>query len=215
VELCRSFASGDSEIGAVQEVSLTVENGQLVAVTGPSGSGKSTLLHLLGALDRPNSGYVRIEGALISELPERDLALLRRRRLGFLLQSFSLLPTLTALENVAFPLLLDRVPNAKEQAKESLAGLGLGHRMDHRPAHLSGGEQQRVALGRALVTQPAVVLADEPTGSLDSASGRRMLQLLRQAADAGQAIVIATHDADAAAYADRVVSLTDGQLAEC
>lgn len=212
--LCRSFVQGDSEIHAVREVSLTVEHGQLVAVTGPSGSGKSTLLHLLGALDRPDAGSVRIEGASISELPERDLALLRRRRLGFLLQFFSLLPTLTALENVAFPLLIDRVPNAKEQAEASLARVGLSHRLSHRPAQLSGGEQQRVALGRALVTLPAVVLADEPTGSLDSASGRKMLQLLRQAADAGQAIVIATHDTDAADYADRVLSLADGRLEE-
>lgn len=210
--LRRTFLQGETPIHAVDDVSLIIEAGELVAVMGPSGSGKSTLLHLLGGLDSPDAGNVLLEGRDIANLSERQLALLRRRRLGFLLQFFSLLPTLSAIENVAFPLLLDGVAGATEQAQSSLERVGLGHRLTHRPAQLSGGQQQRVALARALVHQPCVVLADEPTGSLDSASGDEILALLRMAADEGQAIVMATHDLRASRYADRVMQIRDGRL---
>jgi putative ABC transport system ATP-binding protein len=212
--LTRRFRQGDVEIRAVDGVDISVGPGELVAIMGPSGSGKSTLLHLLGAIDKPNEGSVRVEGREISSLTVRELALVRRRRLGFLLQFFSLLPTLTALENVAFPLLLDGDPDATPRAASALARVGLEQREAHRPAELSGGEQQRVALARALVVRPAVVLADEPTGNLDSANGRQILALLREAADAGQSIAMVTHDPRAGERADRVLQMADGRLAE-
>jgi benzoate-CoA ligase family protein len=212
--LSRRFRQGETEIRAVDGVDLTVSAGQLVAVMGPSGSGKSTLLHLLGAIDRPDGGEVRLEGREISQLAPQELALVRRRRLGFLLQFFSLLPTLSALENVAFPLLLDGVPDATPRATEALARVSMDGRAAHRPGELSGGEQQRVALARALVVEPAIVLADEPTGNLDSVTGREILALLRQAADDGQSVVVVTHDARAAEQADRVVRMADGRISE-
>jgi putative ABC transport system ATP-binding protein len=211
--LVRSFRQGEAEIRAVDGVDVHVAAGELVAIMGPSGSGKSTLLHLLGGIDAPDAGEVRLEGRVISALAPQELALVRRRRLGFLLQFFSLLPTLTASENVAFPLLLDGVRDAPARAEEALARVGLEQRAGHRPSELSGGEQQRVALARALVVRPAVVLADEPTGNLDSANGREILALLREAADAGQSVAIVTHDARAAEQADRVLEMADGRLA--
>jgi len=191
-----------------------VAEGEFVAITGASGSGKSTLLHILGALDRPDAGEVSLEGKVLGDLSDEDLALLRRRRLGFVLQFFNLLPTLNARENAAFPLLLDGDRDALERADRSLAAVGLEHRLQHRPSQLSGGEQQRVALARALVTRPAVVMADEPTGNLDSVTGEEILALLRRTADAGQTIVMVTHDERSAAFADRVVRLSDGVLAD-
>ena len=212
-DVTRTYQQGEVSIRAVDRVSLSVAEGELVAVMGPSGSGKSTLLHLLGALDRPDGGGVLLEGQLISEMTEHELALVRRRRLGFLLQFFSLLPSLTAAENVAFPLLMDGIRDADRRAMSALEDVGLGHRFDHLPSQLSGGEQQRVALARALVCRPAVVLADEPTGSLDSSSGAEILDLLRRAAEAGQAILMATHDQRAAQYSDRVLEIRDGRIA--
>jgi len=210
--LVRRFHQGTAEIRAVDGIELTVAAGELVAIMGPSGSGKSTLLHLLGGIDRPDAGDVLLEGRAISALAPQELALVRRRRLGFLLQFFSLLPTLTALENVAFPLLLDGVPDADRRAREALERVEIGGRAAHRPGQLSGGEQQRVALARALVIEPAIVLADEPTGNLDSVSGREILGLLRDAADDGQSVVIVTHDPMAAEQADRIVRLVDGRV---
>jgi len=212
--LSKTYRQGTDEIRALRCVDLDVAEGEFVAITGASGSGKSTLLHLLGALDRPDEGRVEIEGRLLAELSEEDLAILRRRRLGFVLQFFNLLPTLTAEENAAFPLLLDGHPDALQRAGESLARVGLEHRRRHRPSQLSGGEQQRVALARALVTRPAVVMADEPTGNLDSATGGEILTLLRATADAGQTIVMVTHDERTATFADRIVHLVDGELVE-
>ena len=210
--LVKSYRQGGDEIVALRGVDVAVSPGEFLAVTGPSGSGKSTLLHVLGGLDRPDSGDVRIEGAALSALSEEELALLRRRRLGFVLQFFNLLPTLTAAENAAFPLLLDGADRALERGAEALEAVGLERRAGHRPAQLSGGEQQRVALARALVTRPAVVMADEPTGNLDSHTGREILDLLRRTADDGQTIVMVTHDERAGSIADRVVRLVDGEL---
>lgn len=210
--LVKTYVQGDDEIRALRGVDLTIASGEFLAITGASGSGKSTLLHILGGLDRPDAGEVSVEGDLLSKLGDEELALLRRRRLGFVLQFFNLLPTLTAEENAAFPLLLDGADDALDRARASLDKVGLGGRSSHRPSQLSGGEQQRVALARALVTEPAVVLADEPTGNLDSKTGQEILELLRSTADAGQTIVMVTHDAKSAAFADRTIGLVDGRL---
>jgi putative ABC transport system ATP-binding protein len=206
------FRQGETDIRAVDGIDFEAAGGEFVAIMGPSGSGKSTFLHLLGALDRPDAGQVFLEGREISALTERELTVVRRRQLGFLLQFFSLLPTLSAVENVAFGLLLDGAPNPLARAREELQKVGLGNRIDHRPSQLSGGEQQRVALARALVTRPAVVLADEPTGNLDSAGSDVILNLLRHAATGGQTVVVVSHSEHIAAYADRVVRLVDGRL---
>jgi putative ABC transport system ATP-binding protein len=212
--LHKTYLQGGDEIRALRGVDLTVGRGEFVAITGASGSGKSTLLHILGALDRPDQGDVSLEGRSISDLGDEELATVRRRRLGFVLQFFNLLPTLSAVENAAFPLLLDGTADALARAAASLEEVGLGHRLDHRPSQLSGGEQQRVALARALVTKPALVLADEPTGNLDSATGEDILRLLARTSESGQTIVMVTHDPRSAGYAQRVVRLADGVLTE-
>jgi len=208
----KTYVQGDDTIHALRGVDLSVAPGEFVAVTGASGSGKSTLLHIVGGLDRPDEGEALLEGRSLALLADEELALVRRRRMGFVLQFFNLLPTMTALENAAFPLLLDGEADGLERARGSLEAVGLAGRVDHRPAHLSGGEQQRVALARALVADPAVVFADEPTGNLDSKTGGEILELLRRTADAGQTIVMVTHDPKTADYADRSVHLSDGTL---
>ena len=210
--IVKTYRQGDDEIHALRGVDVSVAAGEFLAITGASGSGKSTLLHVLGGLDRADSGEVWVEGAALTELSDEELALLRRRRLGFVLQFFNLLPTLSAEENAAFPLLLDGAKDALERARVSLSRVGLERRATHRPSQLSGGEQQRVALARALVTQPAVVLADEPTGNLDSKTGLEILELLRATAEEGQTIVMVTHDDKTAQFADRIVGLADGRL---
>jgi putative ABC transport system ATP-binding protein len=212
--LVRAYDQGDEKVFALRGVDLVVRQGEFLAITGPSGSGKSTLLHLLGGLDRPDEGQVRVEDRLLSSLSDEALAIVRRRRLGFVLQFFNLLPTLSAEENVAFPLHLDGDFNAIDKARSALDAVGLGHRQKHRPAEMSGGEQQRVALARSLVTQPAAVLADEPTGNLDSLTGEDILRLLRETADRGQTIIMVTHDLRSASYADRVVRLVDGRVVD-
>jgi putative ABC transport system ATP-binding protein len=210
--LSRVYGNGPDAVHALRDVDLSIGAGEFVAVMGPSGSGKSTLLHLVGGLDRPDVGEVLIEGKTLAELNDEALAHLRRRRIGFVLQFFNLFPLLSARENVAFPLLLDGRDDALALADAALERVGLSERAKHRPNQLSGGEQQRVAVARALVTKPAVVLADEPTGSLDSLAGEDVLRLLRAAADDGHAVLLITHHAPAAAYADRVVRLRDGAL---
>src|SRR5262249_39516544 len=196
-------------------VSLTVATGEFVSIMGPSGSGKSTLMHLLGALDTPTSGRALFAGRDLQALSDRDRALLRRSRIGFVFQFFNLLPTLTAAENVALPLLLGgrgRAPS-RRLALTALEGVGLADRAEHFPEELSGGEMQRVAVARALVTGPEAVLCDEPTGNLDSASSKEILALLRSLPAAGRrAVVMVTHDPQAAAVADRVVHIRDGRV---
>jgi ABC-type lipoprotein export system ATPase subunit len=212
----RSYTRGHEVVNALRGVSFDVCPGEFVVVTGPSGSGKSTLLHVMAGLDRPNFGEVLLEGRPISKMPDDDLTLYRRRRLGFIFQFFHLLPTLSAVDNVALPLLLDGKPprDAERVALERLERLGLGPRSQHRPRELSGGEQQRVAIARALVTQPALLLADEPTGNLDSAAGAEVYEILSGLpGDFGTAIVMVTHDRDAVAHGTRGLRIVDGRLA--
>ncbi|MBL8694177.1 MAG: ABC transporter ATP-binding protein [Planctomycetes bacterium] len=209
------YEQGGREVVALDGVSLTVGDGEFLAVIGRSGSGKSTLLHLAGGVDLPSSGSVRVDGKLTSERTDDELTLLRRRRIGFVFQFFNLLPTLTVLENVAMPLLLDgaRASVAEKPALALLERVGLGHRAQHRPAELSGGEMQRTAIARALVMRPVIVLADEPTGNLDSQTGMGVLKLLRELTSERRCtVVMVTHDRIAAATADRTVELADGRL---
>ena len=213
--LCKQYRMGEVTVDALQGVDLTVQAGEFVAIMGPSGSGKSTLLHLAGGLDSPSDGEITMDGRRLAHLSDDEVTVLRRRHVGLVFQFFNLLPTLTAAENVALPLLIDGRPRAEigPRVDALLHLVGLAGRRDHRPDQLSGGEQQRVAIARALVTRPAVVLADEPTGNLDRTSGREVLALLRRACDEEhQAIVMVTHDPLAAATAGRVILLRDGRI---
>ncbi|MBN1402375.1 MAG: ABC transporter ATP-binding protein [Anaerolineae bacterium] len=200
---------------ALDHVDLSVSAGEFVAVMGPSGCGKSTLLHLLGGLDRPTEGRVVIAGHSLGDLSDDALTRLRRREIGFVFQFYNLIPMLAAVENAALPILLDGEPTAKAKARASewLRQVGLGNRLHSRPDQLSGGQQQRVTIARALVAEPRLVLADEPTGNLDSHAADEIAALLRQVADAwGRAVVMVTHDARVAAYADRILFLSDGAI---
>lgn len=209
----RVHGSGEHAVTALDGVSLDFPPGTFTAVMGPSGSGKSTLLHCAAGLDRPTSGTVTIGGTDLTRLGETELTLLRRDRIGFVFQAFNLLPALTAEQNVTLPLRLAGRRPAKAEVREVLARVGLGDRARHRPTELSGGQQQRVALARALITRPEVLFGDEPTGALDSTTGREVLTLLRAMVDTErQTVVMVTHDPVAASYADRVVFLADGRL---
>ncbi|MFJ4122980.1 ABC transporter ATP-binding protein [[Kitasatospora] papulosa] len=208
----RTFGKGADTVTALDAVDLTIPRGSFTAIMGPSGSGKSTLLQCTAGLDRPTSGRVFLGETEMTGLSERRLTLLRRRRIGFVFQAFNLLPALTAEQNVALPLRLGGRGPRKAEVRAVLEQVGLGSRARHRPTELSGGQQQRVALARALVTRPDVLFGDEPTGALDSRTGREVLELLRSMADAGQTVIMVTHDPVAASYADRVVFLADGSI---
>ncbi len=211
----RHFQRGDMSVQALQNINLTVESGEFVALVGPSGSGKSTLLNLLGGLDHPSAGELWLDGIPLHTAGEKERTKHRRERVGFIFQSFNLLPRLTAQENVAVPLMLAGVERAEREkrAAELLQLVGLEHRLDHYPTELSGGEQQRTAVARALVHQPALILADEPTGNLDSKTGAEVMNLLRRLnAAQGITLIVVTHDAEVAAYADRIVHLRDGEI---
>jgi putative ABC transport system ATP-binding protein len=214
-DVTRRYGEGDTAVDALRGVSLDVLPGELVAVMGPSGSGKSTLMHILAALDTPTTGRVAIAGEDVGSLSDKDVTLLRRRHIGFVFQFYNLLPMLTAEENVLLPLSI--AGKRPEQAffEELLGRVGLKDRRTHRPSELSGGQQQRVAIARALVSKPTVVLADEPTGNLDSTTSAEILDLLRSAAEAyGQTTVMVTHDASAAAIADRILFIADGLIVD-
>jgi len=215
-ELTKIYGSGETAVTALDHVSLSVEAGEFVAVMGPSGCGKSTLLNLIGGLDTPTSGAVLIDGIDISGMKDDVLTMLRRRRIGFVFQSFNLIPVLDATENAALPLTLDgKGAAANTRAVDWLGKVGLSDRVRNRPDQLSGGQQQRVAVARALVTDPALVLADEPTGNLDSHSAEEISQLLRQASDEwGRAIVMVTHDSKVAMHAERIVLMRDGAIVD-
>jgi putative ABC transport system ATP-binding protein len=212
--IVREFGTDQVRVQALRGVDLEVADGEFVAIMGPSGSGKSTLLHILGGLDRPTAGTVLLNGERYDDLPDRPLTRLRGEVFGFVFQFFNLLPTLTAAENVVLPALVagERPSDYADRVDELLDLVGLADRAEHRPSEMSGGEQQRVAIARALLRHPRVLLADEPTGNLDSASGLVVLQLLRRLVDDGQTVVMVTHDAGAAALADRVVFVRDGQI---
>jgi putative ABC transport system ATP-binding protein len=211
--LTRTYGDGDSAVHALRGVSLDLAAGSFTAVMGPSGSGKSTLMHLLAGLDTPTSGTVKVAGQDITRMRDRDLTRLRRRHIGFVFQSFNLLPTLTAEENVLLPQSIAGKRPPAEEVDALMERVGLTERRSHRPAELSGGQQQRVAIARALITRPTVLFADEPTGNLDSQAGAGILELLRAAVDVdGQTTLMVTHDPRAAAIADRVLYLTDGRI---
>ncbi|MBL8055617.1 MAG: ABC transporter ATP-binding protein [Anaerolineales bacterium] len=213
----KQYQMGEVTVSALAGVSLAVEQGEFVAIMGPSGSGKSTLLHLLGGLDGPSDGEITLAGQPLARLSDDEVTLVRRRKIGFIFQFYNLLPTLTAEENVGLPLLIDgqSLERHREKIARLLALVGLADRRDHKPDQLSGGQQQRVAIARAFVNDPEIVLADEPTGNLDSKSGTAILELLRKTCDELEAtIVMVTHDPRAASFADRVVFIKDGRLVQ-
>jgi putative ABC transport system ATP-binding protein len=212
-QLTRRLPSGDRTLTILDQVDLAIQPGELTAVVGPSGSGKSTLLALMAGLDRPTSGEVLIDGVPIQAMSEDQLALLRRRKIGFVFQTFQLLGNLTARENVLFPIELAGLPEPRQRADELLASVGLADRTHHYPTQLSGGEQQRVAVARAFAAQPSILLADEPTGNLDGATGRRVLEILLDLRRRhGTTLVLVTHDPGVAALADRRIHLRDGRI---
>jgi putative ABC transport system ATP-binding protein len=215
VEVTRSYDLGETRVDALRGVSLTVQPGDYVAIVGPSGSGKSTLMHLLGGLDRPTTGLLRVGGRDVQSLTEDELAEVRNTTIGFVFQAFQLLPRTSAVDNVGMPLVYRGVRRSERRrlAREALERVGMGHRLDHRPGQLSGGEQQRVAIARALVGDPQVLLADEPTGNLDTGTGEEVMALLEALnAERGVAIVLVTHDREVAARAGRQVRVRDGVL---
>jgi putative ABC transport system ATP-binding protein len=215
IDLTRSYRLDGVSVDALRGVTLTIDQGEFVAIVGPSGSGKSTLMHLLGCLDRPTSGTLRVGGVDVSTLDDAGLAELRNRTIGFVFQSFHLLARTPALDNVALPLVYRGVPRSRRRAlaRAALEAVGLGHRLDHRPSQMSGGEQQRVAIARALVGDPAVVLADEPTGNLDSRNGEEVMAILeRLNAERGVAVVLVTHEAEVADRARRQIHVRDGLI---
>ena len=211
----RRYGDGESAVDALRGVTLEVPAGQFTAVMGPSGSGKSTLMHLLAGLDTPSSGTVEIGGEDITSMSDKQLTKLRRKHIGFVFQQFNLLPTLTAEENITLPLQIAGRKPDKAWFDQVVGAVNLRDRLNHRPTELSGGQQQRVACARALITRPAVIFADEPTGNLDSRSSAEVLGFLRQSVtELGQTIVMVTHEPSAAAYADRVLFLTDGRIVD-
>ncbi|MGV9302276.1 ABC transporter ATP-binding protein [Nonomuraea sp. NPDC003727] len=215
VDLTRSYQLEGVSVDALRGVSLRIDQGEFVAIVGPSGSGKSTLMHLLGCLDRPTSGALRVNGTEMSTLSDTALAELRNSTIGFVFQSFHLLGRTSAVDNVALPLVYRGVGKAERRtrARRALEAVGLGHRLDHRPSQMSGGEQQRVAIARALVGEPSVLLADEPTGNLDTRNGDEVMAILdRLNADSGVAIVLVTHEPDIAAHARRQIHVRDGRV---
>jgi ABC-type lipoprotein export system ATPase subunit len=212
--LMKIYRSGDQELHALDDLSLTIAEGEFTAIMGASGSGKSTLMNILGALDRPSSGDYWLDGERVSAMNDATLSRLRNRKIGFVFQSFNLLPRLDATENVEVPLIYAGVParERRTRAIRSLQKVGLGERLTHRPSQLSGGQQQRVAIARALVTEPRLLLADEPTGALDSDTTRQILALLDELHAAGLTILLVTHEADVAARARRVIWVRDGRI---
>jgi len=215
VNLCKVYRMGLTEIHALRNVNLKVYRGEMIAVVGPSGSGKTTLLNLIGTLDKPTSGKIYIDGDDITTKSEKELTLLRRKKIGFVFQFYNLIPVLTAYENVELPLLVSGVPKKEreERVKRLLEMVGLGDRMNHRPDELSGGEQQRVAIARALVNNPSIILADEPTGDLDTETGLMVVQLMKKLAkEENSTVIMVTHDPQISEIADRIIYLRDGKI---
>lgn len=214
--LCKQYGSGENAVHALNDISLTVETGEYVAIVGQSGSGKSTLMNILGCLDTPTSGHYRLNGQDVSSLTNRRLSEIRNRQIGFIFQGFNLIPGLTAVENVELPLLYRGLGREERRtlAEESLRRVGLGSRLSHRPSEMSGGQQQRVAIARAIAARPPVLLADEPTGNLDSRSGEDIMAILRTLNEEGRTVLLITHDNAIAARAPRRIRICDGRITE-
>lgn len=212
--LNKIYGLGESRVVALEDINLDIEAGEFVAIMGPSGSGKSTLMNILGCLDRPSGGSYRLEGRDISKFNENSLADVRNHKIGFVFQTFNLLSRVTALGNVELPMVYGGVPlhRRRETARKLLNEVGLGNRLGHRPNQMSGGQRQRVAIARALSNRPAVILADEPTGNLDSQSGREVMEIFKQLNSEGTTVVLVTHDADVARHARRIIRVRDGKI---
>lgn len=214
-DLCKTYGSSDAKVEALKNINLTVQQGEFVAIVGASGSGKSSLLHLLGGVDRPTSGQVVIDGTDLYSLSETDLAIFRRRKIGFIFQAYNLIPVLSAEENIKLPMLLDNRQTDESYADELMNVLGLKERKHHLPNQLSGGQQQRTAIGRALINKPSIILADEPTGNLDSKNSKEIVDLLTfSVRKYNQTLIMITHDSNVAKRADRIVNIKDGVLYE-
>ena len=212
--LTKVYDSDSLSVTALREVSFTVKKGEFVAIMGPSGSGKSTLMNLLGCLDLPTTGNYDLVGLKISQLKPNQLAEVRNKKIGFVFQSFNLLPRMTALENTELPLLYGKIPNSSNIAMQALERVGLKHRANHKPTELSGGEKQRVAIARALVNQPAIILADEPTGNLDSATGQEIMALFHDLNKDGVTLILVTHEKEIAQQAKRIINMKDGKIVQ-
>lgn len=214
MDVSKVYNPGENEVRALDHVSVSIEEGEFVAIIGQSGSGKSTLMNMLGCLDVPSSGTYRLHGQNVSELDDDELSDIRNREIGFIFQGFNLIPNLTALENVELPLIYRGVGKAKrtELSRTALEKVGLGHRMEHKPAEMSGGQQQRVAIARAIAQAPPVILADEPTGNLDSRSTREIMDILKELHSDGRTVILITHDNEIAAQAKRVIKIRDGRI---
>lgn len=213
-DVCKVYNPGENEVRALDHVSVVIDEGEFVAIIGQSGSGKSTLMNMLGCLDVPSAGLYRLHGQNVSELDDDELSDIRNREIGFIFQGFNLIPNLTALENVELPLIYRGVSKAKrrELSRVALEKVGLGHRMNHKPAEMSGGQQQRVAIARAIAQAPPIILADEPTGNLDSHSTQEIMGILKELHSDGRTVILITHDNEIAAQAERVIKIRDGRI---
>jgi putative ABC transport system ATP-binding protein len=210
--ITKVYKAGQTEVPALRGISCRIESGEMVSIIGPSGSGKSTLMNIIGCLDKPTSGQYRLDGIEVSELNDNQLAEIRNKKIGFVFQSFNLLPRTTALANVELPLIYSGVSNRRQRALQVLESVGLAHRVTHRPSELAGGEQQRVAIARALVNNPSLILADEPTGNLDTRTSQEIMAIFKKLNEQGMTIILVTHEPDIAAYTQRTIKIRDGQI---
>jgi putative ABC transport system ATP-binding protein len=210
--ITKVYKAGQTEIPALRGISCRIESGEMVSIIGPSGSGKSTLMNIIGCLDKPTSGKYRLEGIEVDKLNDNQLAEIRNRKIGFVFQSFHLLSRTTALANVELPLIYSGASNRRQRALQVLESVGLAHRVTHRPSELAGGEQQRVAIARALVNNPSLILADEPTGNLDTQTSQEIMLIFKQLNEQGMTIILVTHEPDIAAYTQRTIKIRDGQI---